>query len=277
MKRLFFRNVFFILLALFSPRFLSADSNVVESEQYFLVMYGYQDGRNSIPASHTFASYIRAPKGSNLSTGQGLEFHDISWLPADFASRLRVDLRLRPEPGRNYSLKETLDFVRTKNQLLKNQRRLNEISKTTALSLGAYPISKGVFDAGLGRIDELNSGKMFYIVDDIRHRAATGDLKSAVVNCIHAVSDAFGKPFTGTEHGLQASENVQRFFNDSKLINTDAGKNIVLSNYIDKMLQDRTAINEDGPTDPHVVPAPPQPPILFPGLGHGGGIFRRRP
>lgn len=251
-------TLFVFCFSFFSNSHLVADivdDTDTAEDQYFVVVFGYQDGRNSVPGSHTFASFIKAPKGSNLATGKGLEFNDISWLPADFANRLRVDLRINPERGKNYTVKQTFDFVKTKNDLLKRRGLLNDTTKTSVKSFGAFPISKRDFETGLGRITELNSGKIFYKVDDIRARNRSGDGKSPVVNCIHAVSDAYGKPFTGLAHGNDASALVLRFLTeDAKVVDSRATQNAVLSTFIDKLIEKNVEITDGLP---HARPAVP--------------------
>ena len=70
----------------------------------YVVLLGGQAGRFRPQTAHTFATFVRA------APGQPLDPFTISWLPDDMTVR---PFRLRPEPGRNFTLIETLDKLNT--------------------------------------------------------------------------------------------------------------------------------------------------------------------
>ena len=72
-----------------------------------MILYGAQ---GNVPRrSHTFATFIKVGEAGGDSTEDSFESHTISWLPANGSVGM---LRLSPQPGKNFSLTETLSWAR---------------------------------------------------------------------------------------------------------------------------------------------------------------------
>lgn len=157
--------------------------------RHFMIIYGFQDGINTPHGAHVFATFVESdvsPSGHNLAR---FEAHTLSWLP------VMVDnwfLRLRPEPGRNFSLAETL--------------QLAESRELSLMRWGPFEITDSLYFSALDRIDFLESGAADYIVQDTFYRNAVYVRESGgAINCIHAVSDLGGFIRTGFLHGFSAA------------------------------------------------------------------------
>lgn len=142
-------------------------------EAHYLLMFGAQRIPNNPNYAHSWAAFVKASwDGDGPPTGPArLEAHMISWLPADGVIR---SFTLRAEPGRNYGLHETFDFV---------------LGHGERVSLwGPYPIHPELYRRALERISELDSGRIRYKAFD------TGRIVGRVVNCFHAMSSLAGWP-----------------------------------------------------------------------------------
>jgi len=160
--------------------------------RHFMIIYGFQNGINTPHGAHVFATFVESdasPSGRDLAR---LEAHTLSWLPVEEDNRF---LRLRPEPGRNFSLDETL--------------QLAESRELSLMRWGPFEITDSLYFGALDRIDFLESGAADYIVQDTFHRNAVYVRESGgAINCIHAVSDLGGFIRTGLAHGFSAARRV---------------------------------------------------------------------
>jgi hypothetical protein len=136
-------------------------------EAYYLLMFGSQQVPNDPNYSHTFATFVRAtwPGDGSCRKAPRLEACTISWLPANGKIRTAA---LLPEPGRNYSLDDTLRYV------LANDERVS--------LWGPYRIDPEVYARAVRHAEELESGEVQYKAIDAFHRSCR------VSNCIHAVA-----------------------------------------------------------------------------------------
>src|SRR5262249_44262934 len=90
------------ILYLLGAWLVCASPALAAGDLYFAIVFGAQRPLIKVPNySHSFAAFARL-----TPTGR-LEAFTISWLPR--TGEVRV-LRLEPEPGRNFSLAETLQF-----------------------------------------------------------------------------------------------------------------------------------------------------------------------
>jgi len=163
-------------------------STAQKGEAYFMIIFS-QEGPGHEPwLSHTFATFVKAT-GAGSDKGQyHLEQHTISWLPASRDIRL---LRLRPEPGKNFSSEETLRWARSLNVRIS--------------MLGPYQIQKELYERAVRQVQRLNQGKIAFKAIDGRFRP---DVAS---NCFHAIADIDtdnGLLDTGVAHGDAASTMV---------------------------------------------------------------------
>ncbi|NBQ52911.1 MAG: hypothetical protein EBU49_04955 [Proteobacteria bacterium] len=160
--------------------------------RHFMIIYGFQDGINTPHGSHVFATFVESdvsPSGHDLAR---FEAHTLSWLPVMVDNRF---LRLRPEPGRNFSLDETL--------------QLAESRELSLMRWGPFEITDSLYFGALDRIDFLESGAADYIAQDTFYRNAVYVRESGgAINCIHAVSDLGGFIRTGLAHGFSAARRV---------------------------------------------------------------------
>lgn len=147
-----------LLLAL-ALGFLSGSARA--DERYFLLMFAGQRLPRTPDHAHTFATFVKRCEGPN---GVQLEVRTISWLPA--SEKIRT-IALRPEPGRNFELHETIRFV---------QEHRERVSLW-----GPYEIRPELFEMAGRQIDQLNSGRIRYKANDSLYRSDNA------TNCIHAV------------------------------------------------------------------------------------------
>ena len=157
-------------------------------DRYYMIVLASQGEPNLPKLAHTFAVFVKV-SGEGMDPKKfKVETKTISWLPKS----LDIEpLRLRPEPGRNLSLQESLKFA--------------ESTKSRVAMWGPFLVKKKVHDLALKRIEVLEGGKVEYVVLDRRFRSETA------TNCIHAVSDLdLEQPLlaTGTAHGEEASRLV---------------------------------------------------------------------
>ncbi len=178
MARLFVALSFFALVQ--TPAF-------AESKAY-VVSWGYQNGGNRPNRSHTFATFFL------VTDGRATEKVTISWLPMRGYLRGPSGLQvpaLRPVPGHNYTLAETLQFA----------AGLGEpVSR-----FGPYEISLALYDTAKSQAAYLSSGRVYYKMLDRTSRPNA-------VNCIHAVTDIAGWVATGDIRGNGASRYVISHF-----------------------------------------------------------------
>jgi hypothetical protein len=153
-------------------------------DSYFVTVLAHQGVTNRLRLAHSFAVFTKVSGNDK----EKVENHTISWLPANADIKI---VRLRPEAGKNFDLKTTLDMARMRGLRVS--------------VWGPFSIKKELYDLGLRRIAELDSGKFGFIALDGRDRG------NGAMNCIHALSDLDPRrePLeTGTAHGEAASELV---------------------------------------------------------------------
>jgi hypothetical protein len=160
--------------------------------RHFMIIYSFQNRINTPHGAHVFATFVESdlsPSGHDVAH---FEAHTLSWLPVMEDSRF---LRLRPEPGRNFSLAETL-----------------QLAESRGLSLmrwGPFEIADSLYLAAIDRIKFLETGAADYIVRDTFYRKAVyAKASGGAINCIHAVSDLGGFIRTGLAHGFSAARRV---------------------------------------------------------------------
>jgi hypothetical protein len=137
-------------------------------EMYFLMVFGSQQTPPRPKYSHSFATFVKATPAAD-GKRWALEAHTISWLPADLEIRTWA---LLPEPGRNFDLPATLNWV------YGTEQRLS--------MWGPYRIDPDLYHRALRQIGVLSSGRVLYKAID------TGYSTDGVSNCIHAVSTITG-------------------------------------------------------------------------------------
>jgi hypothetical protein len=102
----------------------------------YVIVFGAQPPLVKQPRrTHSFATFVRVVPGCPV------EAFTISWLPA--TERVRP-LALQPEPGRNYSLAETLEFCAN--------------NRMEVAAWGPYQIAPELWDAALCQKARLESG-----------------------------------------------------------------------------------------------------------------------
>lgn len=166
----------FVVVALFASHRSFADHSQSLRGRYFAVIFGYQGTPNRAVDSHTFAAFLT---GEDLERGDVYDPATISWLP-----RTGVVRPLRKEPGRNFSLSETIDIAR---------RNRYEVR-----AFGPYEITADLYRRALRQIRFLESGAVEY-------KMIPGPLAGNAINCIMAVSQIGGSLKTGAEWGFDAS------------------------------------------------------------------------
>jgi hypothetical protein len=163
-------------------------SEAKADESYYMIVYSAQRAPNAPRFSHTFATFVKATGDGNDNTKYKIEPHTISWIAK---TKEIVVARLKPEPGVNLSLKESLELA---------------VSLEEKISMwGPFEIKKELYDRALKQIDRLESNKVQYKAVDLRFRPDTA------INCIHAVSDIDadnGFLDVGTASGNEASRAV---------------------------------------------------------------------
>lgn len=133
---------------------------------YYLLVFGSQRNPTNPDYTHTWAVFVRASDCLGPPGGVSLESHVISWMPASMQVRTRA---LRPEPGVNLGLAETLDWA---------------LSTRQRVSLwGPFQIEKDLYDRALQHLGHLEGDGVKYKTVDLGYRA------SRVSNCVHGVSD----------------------------------------------------------------------------------------
>jgi hypothetical protein len=159
-------------------------------DTYYLIVFASQTPDNQPKYAHTFAAFIKAADTAGKTPA--LETAVISWLPANGIIEV---VRLRPEPGKNFGLKETLDWAAA--------------LQVQLAAWGPYPIKKELYDSAVRQVKRLESGAVAYKAVELARPTGT------VINCIHAVCDldiVKEHLVTGTARGDAASEMTARFF-----------------------------------------------------------------
>ncbi|MBL7133690.1 MAG: hypothetical protein ISS78_06295 [Phycisphaerae bacterium] len=162
-------------------------------DRYYMIMFSYEDALNLASRSHTFATFIKA-RGRADGKGEPelIETHTISWLPKDLKEALRIVFG-EPEPGKNYTLEETLAYARKYDRKVKKW--------------GAFEIPSWLFERSIQHIAVLDSGLVLYMANgtDESHRRAYLRQAGGSKNCIQAVSDLIKYHNVGLNWGSPAS------------------------------------------------------------------------
>lgn len=138
-------------------------------ERCFVLIWASQRVPRTARYSHTFVTVVRAAARVPGSV-EILEVHTISWLPATLDIR---PLAVRPEPGVNLTLAETLAYAR------RNGERVS--------LWGPFECRTSFYRRFLVQKHFLEtSGIGYQCVDNIGEAARTGN----GCNCIHAIADA---------------------------------------------------------------------------------------
>ena len=163
------------------------------ADRYYMIMFSSEDALNLARHSHTFATFIKA-RGPADGKGEPevIETYTISWLPKDLKEDLRIVFS-KPEPGKNYTLEETLAYARKYNRKVKKW--------------GAFEIPLWLFEKSIQDTTVLESGLILYIAigTDESHRKAYLGQAGGSKNCIHAVSDLIKFRNVGLNWGSPAS------------------------------------------------------------------------
>jgi hypothetical protein len=140
-------------------------------DRYYMIIYGTQTVPPWARYSHTWATFVRTtgtPSGEMVAS-----VDTVSWLPETKKVR---PLALRPEPGKNLTLEETVELVRVNN---------GRIS-----AWGPYEIDEYRYQRFIARKEELEGGKLLY-------RAIGGLTRnSPITNC--GQSFARSSPIVGS-------------------------------------------------------------------------------
>ncbi|MFO0851574.1 MAG: hypothetical protein U0871_23890 [Gemmataceae bacterium] len=141
----------------------SADPPAPTADRYYLLLFGGQAVQFRPQTAHTWATFVRTavtPAGEVVA-----ERFTISWLPCQMPVK---PLKLRPEPGRNYGLHETLDLMTTGRQEL-------------AL-WGPWEIRPEWYAQAVRYKGVLDSGQVKYQTLD------RGDRRPDINHCVHAIT-----------------------------------------------------------------------------------------
>lgn len=138
----------------------------------YMVVFGSERHPNVPEHSHTFAAFLRCVPGAESAPGEG-EPLCISWLPQ---TKVIVPLRPWPEPGWNYKLIETINWVFECDHADPGVR-------TYLYAWGPFRICPELREHAAARTAEFKSGRVEYVVEDLLYRP------HRATNCIHALSD----------------------------------------------------------------------------------------
>ncbi|WP_422928958.1 hypothetical protein [Singulisphaera sp. PoT] len=159
---------------IFAMAILATCSTVQGGERYYAIIFGSQSQPKQLRYSHTWATFVKVVgEGDDLRNYQVFQ-HTISWLPASLKVRVWA---LRPEPGVNLDLYNTLDFVARDGQ--------------SVAMWGPFEILGQVYNRSLKVKEILEGGAVDY-------RAISTARELMVSDCIHAVAAV--DPILGRNH-----------------------------------------------------------------------------
>lgn len=145
--------------ALLTAVVLFALPAAARADDYFVTVFCAESVPFRSTNTHSFASIVRVP------TAGAAELDAICWGPANMKIR---GLTLRPEEGKNFSLTETLDWVKG------NGWRVS--------AWGPYKVELELYCTLKTQADMLNSGTVKYKPTDTFQRRAVAQ------NCYHALT-----------------------------------------------------------------------------------------
>lgn len=194
-----------ILTIIFTIFIVASPATAEPTRRHFMIIYGYQNRINTPHGSHIFATFIEADGSPSTHNLPRVESRTLSWLPAQQNSRF---LRLRPEPGLNFSLDETMGIALSRG--------------LSVMRWGPVEITESLYVAALARIDFLESGLVDYIIEDKFHRNAVyTNAPGGAINCIHALSDLGGFIQTRFLRGFSAARRVYDHLQQSVVASQD--------------------------------------------------------
>jgi hypothetical protein len=153
-----------LLAAVLLVATLCPSRKAAAEERYFALFFAHQTDRYQPEQAHTYVHYIKAfmqPDGFPVV----LERSTISWLPCNADVRLYA---LKPEPGKNFSLDETLALGLGKH----------------ILAWGPYEMTPYAYGLAMAKIAQLQSGRVLYRATDV-----TLGFNERSANCIHAAAE----------------------------------------------------------------------------------------
>lgn len=131
---------------------------VARADDYFVTLFCAESVPYRPTNTHSFASIVRIPNGA-------AELDAICWGPANMKIR---GLTLKPEEGKNFTLAETLDWVKG------NCWRVSV--------WGPYKVDRELYCALKAQAERLNTGCVKYKPTDTLQRRAVAQ------NCYHALT-----------------------------------------------------------------------------------------
>jgi hypothetical protein len=182
--------VVMIGLTALGPSFAGAVPKV--ADRYYMLAFASQDEANTIPRSHTFAVFVKAPGTGPITKNTRIERHGISWMPVHLGLR---SLPATPVAGVNLSLENSIAWAKA------NDARVT--------MWGPFRIKKELYEMAVRQEERLNKTITGHVVLDYRYRT------NGALNCIHAVSDldTMQPPAdTGAARGNGATEMVVAHF-----------------------------------------------------------------
>ncbi len=138
----------------------------------YMVVFGSQRQPNVPEHSHTFAAFLRCTAGAEPVPVEDKPL-SISWLPR---TKVIVPWRLTPEPGRNFELTETMNWVLGPDPE-------DPGAASSLYAWGPFRIGSILRAHADARAEELGSGWVEYVVVDLAFRP------NRASNCVHALSD----------------------------------------------------------------------------------------
>jgi hypothetical protein len=147
-----------LVAVLCPPRRASAE------ERYFALFFAHQTPDTKPEEAHSYVEFIRAEVQPNCPPIV-VQRDTISWLPCNAIVRLHA---LRPEPGHNFTLEESLQLGRGKH----------------IFAWGPYEMTCKAYRFALSRKAHLESGAMMYKAIDV----IPGQSRYSA-NCIHGMAE----------------------------------------------------------------------------------------
>ncbi len=190
------------LAALFALAVAAAPGHA--GERYFVVLFGSQSPPRLTFVAHTFATAVKVTDDLAAPGGVSVDAKTISWLPATLVIR---GLHLRPEPGVNLSLADSLKYAADTGQRM--------------TAWGPYEIPPDSYGRLVRQYDRVAGGFYQYqAVDSLNP-------DPRVANCIHAVTDTDPRFGRGRYPLLRVGDSathhiVRQFFQRDRIIDPAA-------------------------------------------------------
>jgi hypothetical protein len=155
--------------------FLVVPERTANGEEYYYAMiFGSQSSPKLLRYTHTWATFFRAVGEGPDLRNYSVQANTISWLPRSLDVRV---WRLKPEPGVNLDLYQTLSYVYSNGE--------------SVTMWGPFVVTKQLYDRSLAVVQIAASGAAQY-------RAISTATDMLVADCIHAV--AATDPVFGRQH-----------------------------------------------------------------------------